>query len=168
MSAYVVNTDLVDLIVTAADTLGRRRGGSGFFVRWDEGQAEWLTRDSLTDLGGLLLAENVRSVNYRYGETMPTDPAVLGYQYRPVHDLGVSIAATWWDVLSGISCLRYQSCEHPEWGESLAARVLDRVERLVVDHLTPDTAAWEWTREEGKRRMAEAREKVRATMEIGR
>lgn len=162
MSAFVVGTDLIDLIVSAGWELSRRESRGVFVVRWSEGQAEW-ERDDLSALGSLILAENVRSVNYRYQETMPEDPAELDYVFRPVA-INITTAATWWDVISGIACVRYQSCEHPEWRDSLAARVLDRVERLVISHMTPPTAAWCWSREEGQARMEAARAKIAADM----
>ena len=162
MSAFVVGTDLIDLIVSAAWELSRRESRGAFVVRWDEGQAEW-ARGDLSALGGMILSENVRSVNYRYQDSMSEDTEELGYTFRPVA-INVTTAATWWDVVSGIACVRYQSCEHPEWGDSLAKRVLDRVERLVIDHITPETAAWCWTREEGQSRIAAARARIAAEM----
>lgn len=101
-----------------------------------------------SELGGLLWVENARSVRYRYPDDDGRDdmvgadfyagfehPGLLGGRWRP----GAVQA------LKLIACLRYQSCEHPEWKESPARRFLDALRDAVIGELPGyEAAAWEY------------------------
>ena len=130
MSAFVVDTDTIDYLVTAARLW--RLAADGYLPD--------ATRD-LTDseLGKILLDENVRSVNHRYRET-ETAPA---YVYRPVPVVAIDAAA----VLKSVQCVDYQSCETDDWETTLAYRVLKAIESGAIAHLPGYGAApWGWTR----------------------
>ena len=89
------------------------------------------TRDP-SKIGQELWNENYRSVNYRYGRK---DEApvfrYLGkcYEHDPLQ------------VLKSISCLNYQSCEHPEWKDSKAHDLLRYLGRSITGNLS---AGKEW------------------------
>ena len=137
MSAYIVSTDTIDLLISAADAwrVTFRSPADQSFLH-----ACSYRRD---EAGQLLLDENVRSVNARYRET----EAAGVYRFQPV-DLdraarGLSIPIL---VLGLVRCLRYQSCEADDYGTTRAAEFLDRIEAEAIRKLTID-APWGWTRE---------------------
>ena len=136
MSAYVVDHDTIDLLVSGAvfDPSG--------LVVFHEDSWHRFTVAEAQSLGLILLGANVGSVNYRYHESAPVPP----YEFRRVFDLGESVGATWWDVVKSCDCFTYQACESPTWGESLARSVIDELRRDAIHHLMPEEAAWGWTR----------------------
>ena len=161
MSAYVVGFDHVDAMLTVA-----REGAAGFgpgaaargevtwwrndpeVVGWadlEEGRIRVTAEDEeLTAIGRMLLEENERSVAYRY----PDEPAMVGwvadgYRFRRVAGLEA-------DSVTGfglVACLRYQSCEHPEWKRSEAYRFCEGFERAMISRLPGmDSAPWHYER----------------------
>ena len=85
----------------------------------------------------LLLSENMKSVNYRYG----TSDAATGIDYD---SFAPDLRAI--EVIKACDCLAYQSCEHPEWNESFACRFLHEVQRKAIQLLPGyDKARWEVT-----------------------
>lgn len=157
MSAYIVGTDLIDLIVSAAVT------GQGHDLSvWNhtaESYHRWNMADA-DELGQLLHDANVASVNYRYRENTPADV----YTFRRVADLG-GITATWGDVLRALDCFDYQSCEVPDYHTTLASYAIAGIRRKVTDRLVsgmfPD-AHWSWSRDVAGERLQAARDAMKA------
>ena len=158
MSAYVVDPRTIDYLVAWAQR--RRCGGS---VRVPEGvelspdiavytqegmtgRAWFKLNDMPADvLGRILMAENVRSVRYRYPDTAPDDmpgpidqSGVWSYRYRPV-SLD-SLKPAW--VVRSSDCLSYQSCESDDWEDTLAHAVLDAIREDAIDAMIGDDAPW--------------------------
>jgi hypothetical protein len=85
-----------------------------------------VTREQVSpvDVASILYAENVASVNYRYDEsTDATLPSPAFYRFTQIPAL---------HILSCLNCLEYQSCEHPEWNESVAAQLLNQIRRAAI------------------------------------
>lgn len=161
MSAYQVHPDTIDLIISAA-----RSYNTGFRPRQHTtppySAGFWNARTDAQAMADCLWAANAASVAYRYRETAE----VLPYTFRPVSlehvALGDNPHAL---VLAAIRCLRYQSCEVPDYDETDAARLLDAIEREAVGKLAAVVyAPWGWTREQAATRDREMRAKVAATM----
>lgn len=119
MSAFLVTREHIDLIVSAVEAWDRFKGFG-----------------DLEELGQTLWQENARSVAYRY----PNHPApVVRYELRP----GRYPAPDPVVVLKQIACLRYQSCERPDWEESRACKLLGSIEGLAISQLPGyDAAPW--------------------------
>jgi hypothetical protein len=88
-------------------------------------------------IGAMLHAENVESVNYRYQDT--TVPDFLICEWAAFH------AFSQVQIIKAARCLRYQSCEHPDWEASDACKLL---EEIIGDDATRnlpgyDDAEWE-------------------------
>ena len=160
MSAYVVDKSHIDRMVSAAlkahpaghpGTTRRLRwwrvDESGDYAGWRElnTNAEQMTEDDYmsyytpSELGQMLLNENIASVSYRYSEPGrasyygaetaasmddledtdlpgPCDRYYLGpYIYEDPR-----VEMTPGQVFEHIDCLDYQSCEHPGWRSSEA------------------------------------------------
>jgi hypothetical protein len=89
-------------------------------------------------IGEMLHAENVESVNYRYGET--TVPDFTMCEWAAFHPFSQV------QILKAARCLRYQSCEHPRWEGSDARKLLEAIiGRSGVDLPGYDEAEWEIT-----------------------
>lgn len=130
MSAYVVSNDTIDFLVTAARL-------------WRLDEDGYLPYDArnLTDseLGQILVSENVRSVNARYNETSTPEP----YVYRSVSFDSISAV----NVLKSVQCLNYQSCETDDWETTLAYKICKGLESAAIAHLPGyRDAEWGWTR----------------------
>lgn len=93
-------------------------------------------QDKRSELGRLLLAENRRSVAFRYNESPEDDlPGRIGdplpgeYVYRHFPRV------PWRRLLGLIACWRYQTCETPGYSLTEAWRAVDALEGAVVGHL---------------------------------
>lgn len=153
MSAWVVSSEHVDVLVRLA-IAGPSDGIPSvlrldFPVRVQDDSGRWrkvapvddLRHSDLIDpseIGEVLLSENRRSVAHRYSEP---DEDVEPYVYT---DPG--FAPTCAEAARTLSCLAYQSCEHPDWEESFARRIVLRLQDAVLGALPGiDEAPWGWS-----------------------
>ena len=155
MSAFVVSHDHIDALLTVAKDK-HMEGRLGYFIN---GGSEPVT---MTDIGKVLLTENERSVCYRYTDCGPGNmPGKIGEEASGYHfkvfqpfyllNYGKKIA----HVLKGCSCYEYQSCETPDWQESVAYSIVKAIEHRAVQCL-PDyeDAPWEINREKYAKKAA--------------
>ena len=119
MSAFVVNMKHISYLVDAACVLNL------------------VSEERKHELGAMPLAENVKSVNFRYGEK----DAAPKFVYA---ESKTKLSAP--QIKSACECLNYQSCEHPEWETSAAfwflAALKAKAETLGVARVNEETA-WE-------------------------
>ena len=119
MSAYIVSDATIDALVTFA------KSGSWTMVEGTE-QA----------IGDLLVAENYKSVNYRYGETDEPHKYTYHFMLTPANQTPVVI-------LKLCANYEYQACEHPEWEASKAHDIIKRIEAKAIRELPGyDDAPW--------------------------
>ena len=86
-------------------------------------------------IGEMLHAENVASVNYRYGESTVSKFAMCEWAaFQPFSQV---------QILKAARCLRYQSCEHPGWQESDACKIVQAIISHAA-HSLPGYEAAEW------------------------
>jgi hypothetical protein len=144
VSAFVVTERHVDVIIAA----GLRPGSlPGSRLKWLRSLSpiEWveLDHDTANQVGGMLLAENVRSVVYRYADAdgMIPDHALAEYVFtQPPRDVPTTVEA-----FKAIDCLVYQSCEHSEWEASEAYRFCEALRRRLIHQLPGyDDAPYVW------------------------
>jgi len=69
-----------------------------------------------------LLAENTKSVNYRYNESDPIEPIKYKLE-NPVSAI---------EAYKLCQSLSYQSCEHPEWETSLAHAYIEAIQDEAI------------------------------------
>jgi len=100
MSAFVVPARHIDYLLTKGLGPHVTRYGP---IKWHVTDGEWkmLTRETATEVGRMLLAENQRSVNARYQR----EDAPPSYTFRPYRD------TTAVQCLKAIACYEYQACE---------------------------------------------------------
>lgn len=99
------------------------------------GKAPLLTQFQLH--ANTLKRENIRSVNWRYGERE---------RFKPVKFVGYGEHASAEQVVMWLRCIQYQSCERPDYYGSLAYRMncdmqLDLLYKLVGDRRF-DSTKW--------------------------
>jgi hypothetical protein len=117
------------------------------------GMAELVSNDgeiSADELGRILWTENVASVRYRYPNDAPgEEPGTYTQDGTPEWHHGYTYnrdgrPLTAVEAFKAISCLDYQSCEHPEWRESEASRILESLKDALISVLPGYSAAsWE-------------------------
>lgn len=159
MSAYIVMPRTIDYLVAWAD----RHGGDvsrtdAIWQDWSDipeelqrvaaGDARWgwhLRLNEMTndEIGQILITENVRSVRHRYPDDSadslpgPVDQArVWRYRFRPI---ARDLDAAW--VVKSCRCLAYQSCETPDWKDSVAYAILEAIREDAIATLVED-APW--------------------------
>lgn len=160
MSAYILDSDNIDLLVTAAL---RGIGSEGSLRVYHEGEwHEWNRYENADELGQLLVDANVASVNFRYNEDTPA----YDYTYNGagIIDYIGSPAAPWGVVLAALDCYEYQSCEAYEtWPTSLAKAAVDVIRRKVCRKVSNECdARWDWSRADMAKRLEALTEKARA------
>lgn len=121
MSAYVVPHAHIEALVRVAveGPIGARGDWSFYWTDSTKpGGYVFVDPEHGDEIGRLLLAENIRSVIYRYDdEPDEHEPAsAYSFAYR-----GRQLTAL--EALVAIHGYEYQACEHPEW-ESSKARAL--------------------------------------------
>lgn len=83
----------------------------------------------------ILLAQNVASVNYRYRESAPAPAIVFNYSSRPTDPV---------QILKACACYDYQAGETPDYSQTDAAAIVDRIRRAAIAALPGyDAADWE-------------------------
>jgi len=123
MSAFFVSTHHIDVLVSAAIDLEAYSGPP---------RIERVTHHRATQVGQMLLAENLRSMLARYPRGAGTDEAdgyqaaVDSYQHRFYHGVRLTAAA------HAVSCYDYQSCEHDAYGTSQAKAFVEALRQAIL------------------------------------
>ena len=108
-------------------------------------KGEGIELSDATTVARILMAENIKSIDYRYPDNEGSYSAEYSIgsvteQDRSRIDM---IAFTPVELLKLIHCLNYQSCGHSTWQESLAYCILKAFERSLLRRLPGyDEAPW--------------------------
>lgn len=141
MSAYMVDTAHIDALLTA----GLDRYGAGPLRWWldDEPRSmenrRELTYETAGQVGAMLLAENRKSVNYRYEEDDWEEP----YEFHKLpgyypHDHALA-------VLKAIRGYGYQACETPGYPRSEARAFCVALAEFLVTQVPGYAEATTWS-----------------------
>ena len=126
MSAFIVSDTHINSLV---------RYASRFNVRAFHGNpmAMFKVKDNEQATAELLLAENVKSVNYRY-----RDNEVMTITYDPAAPILTIIQA-----IKAAQCLHYQSCEHSDYEDSIAFKLIEAIITDAIPRLEGyESAQW--------------------------
>lgn len=149
MSAYIVPKEHIDALVRAGLDAGR----NGSPLRWyhnNEGHA--LRYDNATEVGKMLWAENVKSLNKRYPDTQeslsgypgPSDFTPFSVDlYRFEGYANGSVVPE--KALKALHGYEYQTCEHDGWEGSEAYRFVRSLERALISKLPAYDRADTWS-----------------------
>ena len=158
MSAFIVGTDHIDFLVSAACryeiTYYSGRSKSANPIDWKRVRVDHANAD---EIGSMLMGENLASISHlAYAPEIAQamlqrqQAAIAGYRMRSVA-IGVPGQTAALDVLKAAACLRYQSCEHPGWEGSDAEQFLAVLEARAINLLPGySSAQWEWSRERAR------------------
>ena len=126
MSAFVVHPEHINVLLWAG--LKDPRLGA---LRWEHMRPTHSTElqpETATEIGQILLDENVKSVNHSYGTEMYTPKL---YTYRPPLQRGWTNV----ELLNALHCYQYQASEHPDWESSQAYAFCQALERRLIRRL---------------------------------
>lgn len=85
------------------------------------------------EVAQLLIDENIKSVNYRYSEA---ETSLIEY------DRGAPILSAI-EAIKAAQCLRYQSCEHSDYEESIAFKLIEAIISDAIPRLEGyESANW--------------------------
>lgn len=150
MSAFVVGDATIDVMLDCLiAAVSQRPYFSRLYWRDAAGQPKFFDRhdaediEKLTALGNMLLAENARSVGFRYSEGQ--NPCALLYRYRPaprevwLHPAGrtPSSVITANAALKNIACYEYQTCECDDWEDTEAYRFCAALKERIAETALP-------------------------------
>ena len=135
MSAFIVNQNHINALVSAML--------DGHMSYWDGHNRVFVTRHNAEETGRILLAENVRSVNYRYRGEIDDDEKNAAASYRFTQ---FTRRLSPVQLIKAVHCLDYQSSENEDWENSIAWRIC----QIIIFHATTqlpgyDNARWEIT-----------------------
>ena len=126
MSAFIVSDSHINALVRYAS---RHKVG----VSYGATVMRLNAFDNEQAVAQILFEENVKSVNYRYSESETTQ---IDY------DRGAPIL-TAIQAIKAAQCLRYQSCEHQEFEDSLACKFIAAIIADAIPRLEGyDSAEW--------------------------
>lgn len=150
MSAYQVNQDTIDLMISALIEWGGPGNRSPYLYTWgalpndsqlleeteDRGDYK-ITRVSHTEadaLGRELIDANVASLAGRYSDGVDMCHYFAeAYTWRRVDPDTVSVPR----AMGAVNCYRYQTCEHATWrgsyADELSKRVMDRLVDIISE-----------------------------------
>src|ERR1035437_1272028 len=143
MSAWIVSKAHIDALVNAAGSVDFQNHSSG--MSWWNGderhEMTYSDRVRASEVGMMLWATNLESINARYPDTIedesgcpgPNDfegsVSVAEYRFTPTRDLEPEV------ILKAISCYEYQSCEHEGWKTSEAKSFCEALEHKMIGRL---------------------------------
>ena len=163
MSAFIVSKAHVDALVHAAAAVehGEHRSGLSWYHFTEVDDRGWPAdmrhyevgysdQASQDECGRMLWGENLRSIEYRYPDTIenqmypgPGDflgwPDVDQYTCKGLRPTPDPVA-----ILKALDCYEYQSCEHPGWRTSNAHAFCEALRGKMICSLPGyRDAAWE-------------------------
>lgn len=97
--------------------------------------------------GNILLFENARSMDARYGDRWHDDgdyPAPQFEDDAEVLQWARPEYMTPAGVFRAIGCLAYQSCETSDWDSTAACKVLDAICKTIAEQFVPDAPNVPW------------------------
>jgi len=140
MSAFLVKHETIGLIAKYAFDADILQYGQCYDI-----QHEFNTLDKVATI---LAQENLDSVSYRYNSEpeVPEDQFYIAAcklaakEANPRHDPTNSV-----DMAKTLNCLEYQSCERPDWYQSLAFKILTACREQLLRNMPGYESAEGWS-----------------------
>lgn len=135
MSAYIMNDNEINTIVSYFLDPNAAYG-EGAWLRL--GETEWnnLNRDNAAKVAAILKAENIRSVNAKYGEN--EQPSYV-FEYSPT-----AYKRPVGNIIGALDCYEYQACETSDWHESLAHEIVAGLRKHLLKTLAEAEGTYTW------------------------
>ena len=126
MASFVVHPEHINVLIWA----GLHRVVGAGPLAWYYGNPDWrgvLEDDTATEVGQMLLDENVASANHY--NTEQQDRVTYTYR-RPIQQ-----AWTTAELLNALHCYRYQASDRPDWKTSQACAFVEALEARLIRRL---------------------------------
>lgn len=135
MSAYIMNDDEINTIVSYFLDPNAAYG-EGAWLRL--GESEWnnLNRDNAPKVAAILKAENIRSVNAKYGEN--DNPAYVFEYDRTASKRPIG------NIIGALDCYEYQACEAEDWDKSLAHEIVQMLRKHLLKTIAEEEGTYTW------------------------
>lgn len=124
MSAYIVSDNHISVLVSY---FVGRTPHDGLWLEVN-GKYQYLNGDNAAEVARILYAQNVRSVDVRYGEE---NPAYYAFRYVPRAKDMYSVA----EIAGLIDCLEYQSCETRDYYATNAYHIVCLMRKALLHEL---------------------------------
>src|ERR1700746_2319525 len=146
MSAWMVSKTHIDLIVATAFR-GPKNAPRGWSQMRPYFADHQLSVEALDRLGEELVKENLSSIHSRYPDTVSNPEGVPGpiaqYWLEEYIFPDSTPALTAVEALKALDCYEYQSCEHPEWEQSIAFKFCSSLRHALISTLPGyESAPW--------------------------
>ncbi len=144
MSAFLCGDEHIRVLVLAGLQSAEHRMGGFSWYSFEDGEpvAERLDFDSIDETAQMLRRENLRSLNSRYGDPVPTATETLVTSGDVIRTRRLDPVS----VLKALACYEYQSCESSDWPDTRAAAYCRTLAGALIRQLPGyDDAPWEVT-----------------------
>lgn len=134
MSAYIMNDDEINYIVSYFIDPSHSIDGGAWLHIGDE--YNYLTSKNSAEVAKILQAENVRSVNNRYGDDTPN---TYEFEYIPAarkRPVG--------NIIGALDCLEYQSCETDDYHQSNAYEIMQGLRKHLLKTIAEKDGTYTW------------------------
>lgn len=125
MSAFIVSNDHIDALITAHLSFAK--------------ELHSMCQAEKNSIGQMLVNENYRSVNYRYGETKQppnyTFTPVFSYEPRYSRGTGIRVTLTPVALLKLLDSYEYQTCETNDFEKSDAYKFCRSLRSALITQL---------------------------------
>ena len=138
MSCYIIEIKDMKKIVLAFRQFAAAQHTSGVRIPGDEEYSDITEIGTMNRVGQILVDQNCRSYNYRYGEE--TEPEAFEITGK---DLMYGKRLTPVETLKALASYDYQSCETPDYYETNAFKLADLIRHYAIEALPGyDDARW--------------------------
>lgn len=136
MSAYIMNDDEINTIVSYFIESKHGVHGEGAWLRMGESTWDYLTYENAAKVAAILMAQNIRSVNSKYGDN--TGNAYV-FEYLPqAHKRPMG------NIIGALECYEYQACETNDWHTSLAHEIVQGLRKHLLKTIAEADGAYTW------------------------
>jgi hypothetical protein len=135
MSAYIMADDEINTIVSYF--IDPNHGvDSGAWVRLGESEWNYLAEGNAAKVAAILKAENIRSVNAKYGDN--ENPAYVFEYDRKARNRPVG------NIIGALDCYEYQACETNDWHTSLAHEIIGDLRKHLLKVIAEADGTYTW------------------------
>lgn len=136
MSAYIMGDQEINEIVSYFIHTRHTIHGEGAWLRMGESEWNYLNAENAPKVAAILKAENIRSVNAKYGEN--ESPAYV-FEYSPTaHKRPVG------NIIGALECYEYQACETNDWHTSLAHEIVNGLRKHLLKEIAEKDGTYTW------------------------
>ena len=136
MSAWIVPKEHIDLIVT---------------ILFETDNGKTFTEDDKDAVGQMFLRECWDSIAYRYSHYPDGErPGPVGFIFEEIAQYRYReprFKMTDGEKASVLGCYSYQSCEHPDWKDSLAHKLIVSMQNSLPEGVKHE-GPWGWGEED--------------------